>query len=611
MIDLGVAATDKKVFLYHNVWNKTDDPFSVGVSTNGLSFKTHSKKPVIQLSDGKKEHTAFCSDFRISSIGNIFYLLYKVTEEHTTRLKLAVSKDLLTWNEEKVSLPFSETSVLVPSSLIDKKYIVYSGEKNIKIGYSNDLKSLTLQDEPVLSPREDYFDDTTLSIGNVYITPKGILLLYYAHNEEKTGELTIGAALFDKNQPEKLLWRSQKPVSFHTEQLKGKSLYPLGVVFFENTYFFYWVVDNKTIFAFADTRLQEKIGITTPPPTYGVTKAAHNPIITPVMNHSWENQATFNTAALYDGDKVHFLYRAMGDKNVSVLGYAASSDGEHIDERSDEPAYLPSEPFEYSGELPSNLNVLYTSGGGYGGCEDPRLTQIDDTIYLTYIAYNGSDPPRLALSSIKAKDFKKKNWNWKKPVLISRPGVVNKNVCILPEKVRGKFVVFHRVYPNILVDYVDSLDFDGDTYLKGEYMIRPRRDQWDSRKVGAGPPPMKTKDGWLLIYHAVDNRDAGRYKIGAMLLDLNDPTRVLARTNHPIITPTEWYENEGFKAGVAYPCGAVIKQNTLFIYYGGADSVVCVAQANLDKFLTDLKQQKTPRLSNVIKSQPSYIMHHA
>lgn len=611
MIDLGVAATDKKVFLYHNVWNKTDDPFSVGVSIDGLSFKTYQKKPVIVDSDGEEEHTAFCSDFRITSIGSKHYLLYKVTQEEKTYLKMATSKDLITWNEIPARLPFAQTTVLAPTTPTEKQYVIYSGEKNIHVGFSSDLKSFTLKDEPILSPREDFFDDAALSVGNAFMTSKGILLLYYSHNAEKTSEFTIGAALFDKSQPDRLLWRSQKPVSSHTEQLRGKTLYPLGVIFFENVFFFYWLVDNKTIFAFSDTHLQEKIGITSPPPTYGITKASHNPIITPVMNHAWENQATFNTAALYDGEKVHFLYRAMGDKNVSVLGYAASSDGEHIDERLADPAYLPSESFEYSGELSTNVNILYTSGGGYGGCEDPRLTQIDDTIYLTYIAYNGADPPRLALSSIKTDDFKKKKWNWKKPVLISRPGVVNKNVCILPEKVKGKFVVFHRVYPNILVDYVDSLDFDGKTYLKGEYRIQPRRDQWDSRKVGAGPPPLKTKDGWLLIYHAVDNRDPGRYKIGAMLLDRTDPTRVIARTNHPIITPTEWYENEGFKAGVAYPCGAVIKQNTLYIYYGGADSVVCVAQANLDEFLSDLKHQKVPRLSSVTKSQPSYIMHHA
>ena len=148
----------------------------------------------------------------------------------------------------------------------------------------------------------------------------------------------------------------------------------------------------------------------------------------------------------------------------------------------------------------------------------------------------------------------------------------------------------HRVFPNILIDFVDSLDFDGRTYLKGEHKIAPRSNEWwDSRKIGAGAPPLKTKDGWLLIYQAVDDKDASEYKVGAMLLDLNDPTKVLYRSAQPILEPREDYENHGFKAGVVYPCGAVIKDGTLFVYYGGADSYVCVATAKLDKFLNNLK----------------------
>jgi hypothetical protein len=107
-------------------------------------------------------------------------------------------------------------------------------------------------------------------------------------------------------------------------------------------------------------------------------------------------------------------------------------------------------------------------------------------------------------------------------------------------------------------------------------------------KVGCGPPPLKTKDGWLLIYQAVGACDESRYKIGAMLLDLKDPTKVLARTRSPILEPVAVYENEGFKAGVVYPCGAVIINDRLFVYYGGADTVVCVATAKLNNFLEQL-----------------------
>lgn len=334
-------------------------------------------------------------------------------------------------------------------------------------------------------------------------------------------------------------------------------------------------------------------------------KFRENPIIEPKEENHWESRATFNTAAVYEDGKVHFVYRAMGEQDVSVLGYAASSDGLHIDERLGEPIYTPREPFECPVENPSSYNP-YISGGGYGGCEDPRITKIDDRFYITYVAYNGCSPPRTALTSIKVADFLAKRWNWKKSVLISEPGLVNKNAVIFPEKINGKYVVFHRVFPNILVDFVDHLGFDGERFLETKHIIPPRAQFWDSRKVGAGPPPIKTDDGWLLIYHAVDDRDYTKYKIGAMLLDLNDPTKVLYRSNRPILEPTHWYENEGFKAGVAYPCGAVVLKNKLHVYYGGADTVVCAATAKLKEFLDQLKRSCTANLQSVMYSNVAY-----
>jgi predicted GH43/DUF377 family glycosyl hydrolase len=210
---------------------------------------------------------------------------------------------------------------------------------------------------------------------------------------------------------------------------------------------------------------------------------------------------------------------------------------------------------------------------------------------MTYVAYDGHSHPRVALSSIHIDNFLKQKWDWKKPVLISPPYIVDKNACILPEKINGKYVIFHRVFPNILIDFVDDLDFDGKTrWLTGQYKIPTRAlsSDWDSLKVGCGPPPLKTKDGWLLIYQAVGANDESRYKIGAMLLDLNDPTKVLARTKQPILEPVATYENEGCKSGVVYPCGAVIINDRLFIYYGGADMVICVASTKLNHFLEEL-----------------------
>lgn len=326
-----------------------------------------------------------------------------------------------------------------------------------------------------------------------------------------------------------------------------------------------------------------------------------NPILTPEIKHWWESKAVFNPGALYEGGRVHIVYRAIGDSDVSVFGYASSVNGFHIDERLDEPIYIPREPFEGTGifyttpseenpYVPRENDRAYVSGGGCGGCEDPRLTRIDDRIFMTYVAFDGYSPPRVALTSINVEDFLARKWHWKKPVLISLPGVVDKNACILPEKINSKYVIFHRIFPDILLDFVDDLDyFDGITrWLRGEFKIQPRASYWDSRKVGGGAPPIKTKEGWLFIYHAIGNQEPNRYKMGAMLLDLKAPTKVLFRSKEPILEPLTWYENEGWKSGVIYPCGAVVIEDRLLVYYGGADKVTCLASVKLDELLNHL-----------------------
>jgi len=342
------------------------------------------------------------------------------------------------------------------------------------------------------------------------------------------------------------------------------------------------------------------------PSSLVLKKFEANPIIRPRSTHHWETKAAFNPAAIREGGKVHLLYRAIGEGDRSVLGYASSPDGLHIDERLDHPVYIPRAPFE-GGTFPRHLISMHpkwsqfvSGGGGCGGCEDPRITRIGDRMYMTYVAYDGWSPPRVALTSISVQDFLNRQWHWAAPVLISPPGVVDKNACLLPETIDGKYVMFHRIYPDILIDLLPNLDFDGETkWLRGHFRIEPRREFWDSRKIGAGPPPLKTEKGWLLIYQAVGEIDAGRYKMGAMLLDLKRPWHVIARGAEPILEPSENYENEGWKSGVAYPCGAVIIGGRLIVYYGGADTVVCAAEANLTHFLQELLGSKRPKLERV------------
>ena len=330
-------------------------------------------------------------------------------------------------------------------------------------------------------------------------------------------------------------------------------------------------------------------------------KHSENPVITPKKEHEWESWQTFNPAAVYAGDNVHLLYRAIGSDGISRLGYALSSDGICIDERMSEPVFTHS-IFPVISEFQEiTFPLINFSGGRWAGCEDPRLTIIDNKVYMIFVAFDGYNIPRLAITNISLKNFLNKTWKWKNPKIISLPGVIDKSGVVFPEKINGKYVIIHRIFPDILIDYVDSLDFKDDKQLVGKDSIKIRKDMWDSRKIGAGAPPIKTKYGWLLIYYGVDDRRASQYKIGAMILDLKNPAKVLYRTNDPILEPDQWYENVGHKSGVAYPCGTVVVDGVLHVYYGGADSVVCVATAKLEPFLQALINQKKPELKPVKK----------
>ncbi len=450
----------------------------------------------------------------------------------------------------------------------------------------------------LLAPGSEYINSETLTIENAFATDEGLLVFFHYQNS-KSGQTEIGVVAFTKEENPQLLWRNSEPV--WQIGISPKSCYQptlfIDLLKFHDRFLSYWLIDGAIwVIIYPDYRINEQIKIRK---SYQLTKPNNNPLISPESKNAWEAFNTFNPAAIYEAGKVHIFYRAQGFDYVSSIGYATSSDGTKIDKRLPWPIFSPTQPFE-STKKPGQLNTAYTSGG-CGGCEDPRVTQVENRVYMTYVAFDGVTEPRIALTSITLKNFLNQNWLWKKPVLISPPGVVDKSACLLPEKINGQYVIFHRVFPDILIDFVDSLDFSGGRYLKGQYRIKPRSPMWwDSRKIGAGAPPLKTRDGWLLIYQAVDDKEGYRYKVGAMLLDLDDPTKVLYRSRQPIIEPNQWYDNDGFKAGVVYPCGAVIIGDTLFVYYGGADSYVCVATANLENFLHQLKTTGDAKLKNAI-----------
>ena len=234
--------------------------------------------------------------------------------------------------------------------------------------------------------------------------------------------------------------------------------------------------------------------------------------------------------------------------------------------------------------------ILYPSGGSWGGCEDPRIVRIDGKISITFNAFDGWDFIRIAAISINEKDFFEKKWKWNKPILISPPNQINKNWVLFPEKINNKFAILHSISPKVQVDFIGDLKDleDNKNYIKSQFKQDPTKKGWDTWVRGVGPPPIKTKKGWLVLYHAMDHRDPNKYKLGALLLDLKDPAIVLARTTDPIFEPKEPYEKVGVVNNVVFPCGLALKDGLLYIYYGGADTVVGVATMELDIILKAL-----------------------
>lgn len=437
-----------------------------------------------------------------------------------------------------------------------------------------------------LKPIQENFPLTLLSKTAV---EEGQLLIYYASNP-----FILNACILDNDNPKKLLWQSRQPLWKTRENIKPEKI----------------IVNNRIIsFHYRLNRKRQKttflldtlLNLPKKPIPDLLKKISQNPILEPKSNNRWESQYVYNTAALYLNGKVHFIYRAIGHSGLSVFGYAASRDGIHIEERSTVPVYACSRPLPYQKENVIFSPYAYTSGGSWSGCEDPRLTKIDDRIYMTYTAFNSWDsPPGVALTSISVNDFLNKHWNWKNPILLSPPYEMHKNWVLFPEKIKGKYALLHSIAPDILIDYFDNLEFENSNFIQSHYQSVGRENDWDNCIRGVGAPPIKTSAGWLVLYHAMDKKDPNKYKIGAMILEENNPTNILYRSSYPLLEPDAPYENKGFKAGVVYNCGAVVISDTLFIYYGGADTVVCAAYVNLNRLITQLKNSGTSTLNQTM-----------
>ena len=296
-----------------------------------------------------------------------------------------------------------------------------------------------------------------------------------------------------------------------------------------------------------------------------------NPIIAPRKDHEWEIGGTFNPAAVRVGNKTHLLYRAVDSNNISSLGYAQTINGTELTSRSSEPVLSPSTEAESF------------------GCEDPRITLLEGRFYVTYTAYSRRGP-RLALSS--TTDFTR----FQKYGLIG-PDHTDKDCAIFPQRINGKIAILHRLQSSMQIAYFDTLESMVDSkeywnqYVKHfrDYELIGPKYPWEHRKVGTGAPPIKTDRGWLLIYHGVNLKKV--YSTGALLLDIDDPMKVLARTSTPILEPEMDFEKNGIVSNVVFPEGAIVENGDLFVYYGGADRVCCVATAPFDDFVDQLARE--------------------
>lgn len=366
------------------------------------------------------------------------------------------------------------------------------------------------------------------------------------------------------------------------------------IAFFVTGLFFYGLWKMLYEF-FSQARVQEAIQ-----DALHLVRNAMNPILR-TGPYQWEKESVLNPAVVEAGGRTHMFYRAIGEDGVSRLGYASSADGVDFDERLPYPVFAANglrdgRHFRYD-------PVAYPSGGSWGGTEDPRAVIIGNKLYLTFNMFDGWDNMRVALVTLDVDDLINHRWNWSAPSFLSPAGERHKNWMLFPEKVNGQFALMHNMHADdadhVRVEYLDNPSRIG-TELPSIQSPNPqampdRHVAWHDRMRSAGPPPLKTALGWLLLYHANDHEQS-KYKMGAALLDLLDPTKIIARAPLPVLVPDAEYENDG-KPGIVYGCGATIKDDTLRVYYGGGDKVVCSASANLPTFLNTLMTHSTPQMA--------------
>ena len=294
----------------------------------------------------------------------------------------------------------------------------------------------------------------------------------------------------------------------------------------------------------------------------------NNPILT-AEDWPYHVNAVFNPAAAAVDGKTVLLARVEDRRGISHLAVARSANG--IDGWA-----IDTEPLLVPGD---------SIASEQWGFEDPRTVWVDELgcFVITCTAYGPAGP---AVFLATTADF----------TSVERRGIIrhpeDKNAALLPHRLDGRWVLLHRpktqfggAHGEILLSRSDDLV----SWSSPEQVLRPRTGAWwDSLRIGIGPPPLRTEHGWLLVYHGVKETVAGDiYRVGLALLDLDEPTRVLRRLPGWVLAPLAPYERTGDVPNVVFPCGLVHDEASgeIRLYYGAADSCICLATARLDGLL--------------------------
>lgn len=333
-------------------------------------------------------------------------------------------------------------------------------------------------------------------------------------------------------------------------------------------------------------------------------------IILRKTKRSFENEAVLNPACIEKDGIIHMYYRAVAKGNYSTLGYCQLDKNNRVIKRWDKPFMVPEFKYEQH------------------GIEDPRIEKIDDLFYLFYTAYDGKNA-RIAYAISKDLEKFEKKGLISPSITYDKAEDIFRNSCclqekyflfesfykekhgldvllwekdafLLPKKIKGNFVLFHRVLPGIQIvkfkkfEELKSVGY-WKKYLKnlGKNIVLDPKHWFEIRNIGGGCAPIETKKGWLLIYHAVEDSGQGKvYHAAAALIDKNNPLKLISRLNYPLFSPTKPWEKKGMVNNVVFPTSALLKNGRVTVYYGAADKLIAAKSFNLSELLNEFARTK-------------------